>query len=120
MATINDLLVGIRARQADAVSRREAAVEVVRQIDLELKGLATAEKALDPEIAAIKPESSVEQARRVMLDLGEATQAQVARAINRPKNTAKHALSVLVSEGVIEETGEVAARSPKFRVRAAS
>lgn len=111
-------LVSIRAARAECESARGLAVERVRELDAQLRQLATAERALDPQVAAKPRQTSVDKVRAVMIDLGIATQSQVAKLIDSPKNTAKHALGVLASEGFVEPTGQFVGRSPQYKVKA--
>lgn len=112
-------LKSIREARSECESQRTTALAQVKELDAQLRQLATAERALDPQVAAKPRETSVDATRTIMLELRTATQSQVAKAIDKPKNTAKHALGVLVAEGVVKPTGRMVGRSPEFTIVAA-
>lgn len=112
-------LVSIRVARADCESARETALAQVKELDAQLRQLATAERALDPKMADKPRETSVDRTRTIMSQLGTATQAQVAKKLGQPKNTAKHALGVLTAEGFVKPTERLVNRSPEFTIVAA-
>lgn len=108
-------LVAIREAVASKQMERAQHVEATRAIDVELRGLRAAEKALDPAAPSTATrETSFDVARRIMEEKGTATMSEVAAAMDKPKNTAKLALARLVEEGVVQRTGVTVARSPQF------
>lgn len=110
-------LAAIRAKQASLTTDRQEAQDRLRALDAELKQLGIAERALDTEAPARpRPATSTDRVHAFMLQQGEATMAEVAAAIERPKNTAKHGLVKMEAAGLIERTGELRDRSPVFRV----
>lgn len=109
-----DVLAVIRERIAAKRQERAQAVEGLKTIDAELKGLATAEKALDPSASVAKRETSFDVAKRVMKEMGTSTIAQLAVEMGKPKNTAKLALARLEEQGFIRKTGNAPGRSPEY------
>lgn len=111
---IDQALAAIRANRAEQQAARATAMEAVKAIDVEIRKLNVAEKALDPTAAAPRRAASVDNAREVMARLGTATQMVVAREMDVPKNTAKTALEKLEAEGAVKRTGKSVSRSPEF------
>ena len=121
-SAIEKALVGIRAEIATRVTERDAAAESLKGLDREIRKLRVAERALDPSSrapAAGGRSKTTDAVRTLMEDLKTATQHQVAVALDKPKNSVKHALEQLVEAGVIRETGKSVRRSPEFELVAA-
>lgn len=123
-SAIEKALVGIRAEIATRVTERDAAAESLKGLDREIRKLRVAERALDPSSRVSATEGggrskTTDAVRTLMEDLKTATQHQVAVALDKPKNSVKHALEQLVEAGVIRETGKSVRRSPEFELVAA-
>lgn len=116
MEGIDQALEHIRAARAETNSRRVIVLAELDAIDKDLRRLSTAERALDPAVVAQRRETSVDAVRAVLAEKHTATQAEIARAIGRPKNTAKAALERLMKDGVVVATGRVVSRSPEFSI----
>lgn len=112
----------IREALDERVSTRERLMEQVRELDAHIKRLTKAESVLSdtPRAPVRRPSGgsgdNIAAVEAVMRRLGTATQQEVAKAIGKPKNTAKGALEVLAERGVVAPTGEFDRRSPKFRL----
>lgn len=120
-SAIEKALVGIRAEITTKVTERDTAAENLKGLDREIRKLRTAERALDPSSRAAAPagggrSKTTAAVRTLMEELKTATQHQVAVALDKPKNSVKHALEQLVEAGVIRETGKSVRRSPEFEL----
>lgn len=110
---IDQALAAIRANRDEKRAERVEAMNKVKAIDVEIRKLNVAEKALDANATPPQRALSVDAAREVMARLGKATQMVVAREMGVPKNTAKTALEKLEGEGSVRRTG-APSRSPEF------
>lgn len=107
-------LEAIRAARAVRQEERVAVAAKLREIDVDIRRLTTAEKALSPVVATEPRRTSVEVAREIMTERDSITQAQLTKILGGPKNTARHALERLEEEGLLERTGRLIDRSPEF------
>lgn len=118
---IMQALEGIRGTIGELETKREALRVELAAADLELRQLRTAERALDPKPRVAGASTSgrtttADAVRAIMTELKTATQHQVAEALGKPKNTAKHALIKLEGEGFVRRTGKAPNRSPEFEL----
>lgn len=112
------VLDGIRSARVEREARKATILVELRAVEAELRRLTTAERALAP--ASEVPETNIDIVKGVMAKIGKGTQAQVAKLIDKPKNTARHALLTLAEQGLVRPTGKLVDRSPEFEWVAAA
>lgn len=106
-------LTEIRTSRSKREEERAVVASQLREIDADIRRLAAAEKALMPKDDQPR-ETSVDKARVILQDRPTITQSELAKLIDVPKNTARHALDRLAEEGVVKRTGKLVNRSPEF------
>lgn len=113
---IKQALAGIREERQGLITKRDELSEQLKALDVEIRKLNVAERALDPSTVPVRAPlgSNTTSAREVMERLLSATQMQVAREMGKTKNAAKAALERLEAEGVVVRTGKSVHRSPIF------
>lgn len=117
-SAIEKALTGIRGEIGKLEERRTTAAADLKAITSEIRSLRIAERALDKEARprGTRQGTTADAVRTLMGELGTATQHQVAQALGKPKNSVKHALEQLVSQGVVRATGKDVRRSPEFEL----
>jgi Fic family protein len=124
MIGLDATIAGIREARAEREARREDLLAQAASLKGEIRQLEQAERALtgngtprgngDGNGNGRRNGSAIEAVETFMRAQGTATQSEVAKMLDRPKNTAKHALKVLTERGVVEPTGALIDRSPQY------
>lgn len=110
-------LAAIREIYAQRQQERALVAAKLASIDKSLRRLKAAEKSLVSVSPDERPrETNVDKARKIILERGTITQAELTGLLGTPKNTARHALERLTAEGIIVRTGKLVDRSPEFAV----
>jgi CRP-like cAMP-binding protein len=114
-----------------AEDSREALMVQVRAIDEELRSLRSARRALNPSTAPARRtrqrsnstmsdarraagSTAVEAARKVLVEVGRTTQAEIAKATGLNSGTVSNAMKVLEEDGLAQRTGRRHGNSPEW------
>lgn len=119
-ATGNPALDAVRSVKDARTRERDELVAATRAIDVEIRNLVRAERALcgsdngngDGHVGG----TAIEAVERIMREVQTTTQSTLVKRLGKPKNTIKNALEVLTERGVVEPTGRIVERSPEFAI----